>query len=65
MKDFIFDDECKHFSDEIRTHTALHILKGAIVRMLGRQALWTASVYVKGKHGRIAVTYEKNHLRAI
>lgn len=44
------------YSDEVRTHTALHIIKGAVVRVLGEDALWTASTYVSGKHGRLTVT---------
>lgn len=41
---------------EVRTHTALHVVKGAVVRVLGEQSLWTASVAVKGGHGRLVVT---------
>ncbi|MEM0025300.1 MAG: alanyl-tRNA editing protein [Zestosphaera sp.] len=48
--------ECQVFSDEMRTHTALHVLKGAVVRVLGEGSLWTASTYVSGKHGRLTVT---------
>jgi alanyl-tRNA synthetase len=44
------------FPDEVRTHTALHVLKGAVVRVLGEGSLWTASTYVSGKHGRLTVT---------
>ncbi len=42
-------------SVEVRTHTALHVLKGAVVKVLG--AKWTASVYVKGSHGRLTVQF--------
>ena len=42
---------------EIRTHTALHIVKGAIVKTLGQEAKWTTSVATDGNHGRIAVEY--------
>ncbi|KYH38643.1 MAG: alanyl-tRNA editing protein AlaX [Candidatus Bathyarchaeota archaeon B23] len=42
---------------ETRTHTALHVLKGAVQRVLG--ARWTASVYVKGSHGRLTVRYHR------
>ena len=52
----MFTEECAEFRDDVRTHTALHVIKGAIVRVLGEQALWTASVFVDGKHGRITVT---------
>ena len=49
-------EKCLEYPVEVRTHTALHVVKGAIVRVLGDQALWTASVYVKDNHGRITVT---------
>lgn len=42
---------------EVRTHTALHVLKGAVVKVLG--AKWTASVYVDGNHGRLTVKYHR------
>lgn len=42
---------------EIRTHSALHVLKGAIHRTLG--ATWTASTYVSGDHGRLTVQYNR------
>ncbi|PUA33620.1 MAG: alanyl-tRNA editing protein AlaX [Zestosphaera tikiterensis] len=48
--------ECLNFPDEVRTHTALHIIKGAVVKVLGEGSLWTASTYVSGKHGRLTVT---------
>jgi len=41
---------------EVRTHTALHVVKGALVRVLGEQALLTTSTWVRGKRGRITVT---------
>ena len=47
------------YPDEVRTHTALHILKGAVVRVLGEGAMWTASVYVEGKHGRLTVQFDR------
>lgn len=43
--------------DEVRAHTALHVLKGAVVKVLG--AKWTASVYVNGKHGRLTVQFDR------
>ncbi len=43
---------------EVRTHTALHVLKGAVVRVLGPGSKWTASTYVRGGHGRLVVTAE-------
>ena len=42
---------------EIRTHTALHVLKGAAVKVLG--ARWTAGVSVKGNHGRLTLQYDR------
>lgn len=44
---------------EVRTHTALHVLKGAVIRVLGNEAKWTASVYVGGDHGRLAVKFNR------
>jgi len=44
-------------SDEVRAHTALHVVKGAVVKVLG--AKWTASVYVSGKHGRLTVKFDR------
>lgn len=42
---------------DVRTHTALHILKGAVVKVLGKDALWTASTFVDGTHGRLTVKF--------
>lgn len=47
------------YPDEVRTHTALHILKGAIVKVLGEGAMWTASTSVSGKHGRLTVKFDR------
>jgi len=44
---------------EIRTHTALHVVKGAVVRVLGEEAKWTASTYVSGSHGRLTVRFNR------
>ncbi len=44
-------------SFEVRTHTALHVLKGAVVRVLG--AKWTAGVSVNGSHGRLTVQFDR------
>ena len=44
-------------SDEVRTHTAVHVVKGAVQKVLG--AKWTASVYVSGKHGRLTVQFDR------
>jgi alanyl-tRNA synthetase len=40
-----------------RTHTALHVIKGAIQKVLG--AKWTASTSSSGTHGRIAVQFDR------
>lgn len=42
---------------EVRTHTALHIIKGAVRKVLG--AKWTASTYVKDNHGRLTVKFDR------
>jgi alanyl-tRNA synthetase len=44
-------------SVEVRTHTALHVLKGAVVKVLG--AKWTAGVSVSGYHGRLTVQFDR------
>ena len=43
-------------SEEARTHSAVHVVKGAARKVLGTK--WTASVYVSGKHGRLTVQAE-------
>jgi len=53
-------DECvSEYSVEARTHTALHVLKGAVVRVLGEGAMWTAGTYVSGNHGRLTVRFDR------
>ena len=42
---------------ETRTHTALHVVKGAIYKVLG--AKWSTSASVDGGHGRIAVEFDR------
>jgi alanyl-tRNA synthetase len=42
---------------ETRTHTALHVVKGAIYKVLG--AKWSTSASVDGSHGRIAVEFDR------
>jgi len=42
--------------EEVRTHTAIHVLKGAVQKVLG--AKWTASTFVEGRHGRLTVKLE-------
>jgi len=44
---------------DVRTHTALHVVKGAVVKVLGDGAKWTASVYVDGNHGRLTVKFNR------
>jgi alanyl-tRNA synthetase len=44
-------------SEEQRTHSAIHVLKGAAQKVLG--AKWTASVYVSGRHGRLTVQFDR------
>jgi alanyl-tRNA synthetase len=43
--------------EEIRTHSALHVVKGAVQSVLG--AKWTSSTYVSGRHGRLTVQFER------
>ncbi|ARM76031.1 alanyl-tRNA editing protein [Acidianus manzaensis] len=44
-------------SIEIRTHSALHVLKGASKKILN--AKWTASTYVNGPHGRLTLKFDR------
>lgn len=44
-------------TEEARTHTAVHVLKGAVQKVLG--AKWTASVFVSGSHGRLTVQFDR------
>jgi len=44
-------------SEQTRTHTAIHVLKGAVQQVLG--AKWTSSVYVSGTHGRLTVQFDR------
>ena len=44
-------------SVETRTHTGLHVVKGAVVKVLGVK--WTTSVAVDGNHGRICVEFDR------
>jgi alanyl-tRNA synthetase len=45
------------YSDDVRSHTAIHILKGAVFKVLG--AKWSASAYSNGTHGGLAVKFER------
>ncbi|AMM53839.1 alanyl-tRNA editing protein [Pyrococcus kukulkanii] len=40
-------------------HSALHVLKGAVVKVLGEEAKWTASMYVKDNHGVLVVKFNR------
>ena len=42
---------------ELRTHSAAHVVKGAVQKVLG--AKWTASVHVSGSHGRLVVQFDR------
>ena len=42
---------------DTRTHTAIHVLKGALQKILGVK--WTASVYSSGSHGGISVQFDR------
>jgi len=42
---------------DTRSHTAIHIVKGAVVKVLG--AKWSASAYASGVHGGIAVQIDR------
>ena len=44
-------------SEETRTHSGLHVVKGAAERVLGARK--TTSVYVSGGHGRLTVQCER------
>jgi alanyl-tRNA synthetase len=44
-------------SEEVRAHTALHVLKGAAVEVLGVK--WTAGVSVSGSHGRLTLQCDR------
>ncbi len=48
--------------ERVRTHTALHVVKGAARRVLGTK--WTAGVYVERLHGRITLKCEKQPTEA-
>ncbi|MDE1858024.1 MAG: alanyl-tRNA editing protein [Thaumarchaeota archaeon] len=43
--------------EEVRTHSAVHVVKGAAQKVLGSK--WTASVHASGSHGRLTVQYDR------
>jgi len=43
--------------EDVRTHTALHVVKGAVQAVLG--AKWTASTFGSGRHGRLTVQFDR------
>jgi len=45
------------FPIEVRTHTALHVVKGAVVKVLGEDAKRTASTHIKGNRGVLTVRF--------
>jgi len=53
----------REYPVEVRTHTALHVVKGAVVHVLGEAAKWTASTYVNGSHGRLVVKFSRKPTR--
>lgn len=44
-------------TERVRTHTALHLIKGAARKVLGTK--WTAGVYVEGLHGRLTLKCDR------
>ncbi|MFW9917484.1 MAG: alanyl-tRNA editing protein [Candidatus Thorarchaeota archaeon] len=44
---------------ETRTHTALHVLKGAARKVLGDDAKWTAGVRVAEASGRLTLQFNR------
>jgi len=44
-------------SEEFRAHSAVHVLKGAVQKVLG--ARLTSSVHVSGSHGRLTVQFDR------
>jgi alanyl-tRNA synthetase len=46
-------------SDDIRGHTAIHVLKGAVIKVLGKDAKWSASAYSQSTHGGLSVQFNR------
>ncbi len=49
-------------NDRARTHTALHVVKGAARNVLGTK--WTAGVYIEGLHGRLTLKCDRQPTEA-
>ena len=45
-------------TEEVRAHSALHVVKGAVQKALG--ASLTTSTFVRGGHGRLTVRFERS-----
>ena len=45
--------------EEARTHTALHVVKGAVIEVLGENVKWIASTYVTGNRGILTVKFDR------
>ena len=43
--------------EELRAHSAVHVVKGAVQKVLS--AKWTASVHVSGSHARLTVQFDR------
>ncbi len=43
--------------EEVRAHTAVHVLKGAVQNVLGAKR--TTSTFVAGRHGRLTVQFDR------
>jgi alanyl-tRNA synthetase len=46
-------------ADDVRGHTGIHILKGAVFHVLGDGAKWSASAGSQGTHGHLAVQFDR------
>jgi alanyl-tRNA synthetase len=44
-------------AESVRAHSAVHVLKGAVQKVLG--ARWTASTNVRDNHGRLVVQFDR------
>jgi len=46
-------------TEDVRGHTGIHILKGAVFHVLGEGAKWSASAGSQGTHGHLAVQFDR------